>query len=287
MDRLHNRVWPDTLCGLFGSDKASEGRKMKAKILSLFSLFALLLVSTAILADGRPTGIRIGSVTSVGASGVEIGITVPGTDSLYTFGPFSGNTSVWLGNTLGNTQPYGSPAWQYASPSHDVPLPWAIDWGDGYYYGDTVLFGPPGGPFTGSFTHTYPPAGMAFTYTITVGDVLCCSPASPGTIMVNEPYNSPVFLPPPGKGLAKGTGITTGNVITGTFRYLSTFGLTTVQDRTFLSTANARLAVTNTASVTTSTGIPALNIYGLLAMAFLLVGTGLLVYRKPQRIAAR
>ena len=39
---------------------------MKAKILSLFSLFALLVVSTAMLADGRPAGLRIGRAVSGG-----------------------------------------------------------------------------------------------------------------------------------------------------------------------------------------------------------------------------
>ncbi|TDJ31628.1 MAG: hypothetical protein E2O56_06725 [Gammaproteobacteria bacterium] len=258
---------------------------MKAKILSLFSLIALLLVSTAILADGRPTGIRIGSVTNVGASGVEIDITVPGTDYLYTAGVWATFGSVvYLNNSPGNTLPYGGPAYQFASPAHNVPLPWAIDWGDGSYRSAAGLQGPPGGPFVGTFTHTYPPAGMPMTYTITVGDVLCCSSVPPGTtVVVDEPYRSPIFLPPPGKGLAKGAGVTTGSVITGSRRYLSTFDNSYT---TFNSVAYARLALTNTATVTTSTGIPALNIYGLLAMAFVLVGTGILVYRKPQRFAA-
>jgi hypothetical protein len=246
---------------------------MKARILSLIALFALLLVSTAALSDGRPTGIRIGSVTNISASGVEIDITVPGTDSLYTFGPFGGygNTSVWLNNALGGTLNYLSVTiWQYASSSQNVPLPWAIDWGDGYYYGDTVLFGPPGGPFTGSFMHTYPPAGGPQSYTITVGDVLCCSP----------------YIPSPSEVAKGGNGVTTGNVITGTLRYLRTFGAVFDYYPTFNSQRYARLAVTNTASVITRTGIPALNVYGLLALSLVLVGTGLLVYRKPQRFAA-
>ena len=36
-------------------------------------------------------------------------------------------------------------------------------------------------------------------------------------------------------------------------------------------------------TVRTGFGIPTLNIYGLLAMAFVLVGTGVLLYRKPQQ----
>jgi hypothetical protein len=240
---------------------------MKAKILSLFSLLTLLLVSTAILADGRPTGIRIGRVANISASGVEIDITVPGTDSAYTGGLWNGNTSVWLGNTLGNTLNFLSYGiFQFESSSRNVPLPWAIDWGDGSYYaGSAPVFGPPGGPFVGTFAHTYVPGGMPYSYTITVGDALCCSPII---------------------GVPKGAGITTGNVITGSTRYLLTFGSFYDYAQTFNSLRYARLAVTNTASVTTGQGIPVLNIYGLLAMSLVLVGAGILVYRKPQRTVA-
>ena len=241
---------------------------MKARILSLISLFALLLVSTAILADGRPTGIRIGSVTRFSASGVEINVTVPGTTTPYpgnsSFG--GGNTSVWIGNGLGTTR-FDRPVWQYVSSSFSVPLPWAIDWGDGYRTTSTLLTGPPGGPFTGAFQHTYVPAGGPQTYTIRVGDALCCSP---------------VGIPSPSKGVA----VTTGYSITGSTRYVKTWGLLYSYYLTFNTQDSAQLAVMNTASVTTGVGIPALNVYGLLAMAFLLVGTGLLVYRGPQRFAA-
>ncbi len=47
----------------------------------------------------------------------------------------------------------------------------------------------------------------------------------------------------------------------------------------------ALLLVTTAAIVNTGAGIPALNVYGLLAMALVLVGTGPLVYRRPQRTA--
>jgi len=243
---------------------------MKARILILISLLALLLVSTAVLADGRPTGIRIGRVANISASGVEIDVTVPGTGSLYTAptANWSGNTSVWLGNSLGNAYNfYGYPVWQYRSPSFSVPLPWAIDWGDGYRTTSTVVFGPPGGPFVGTFSHTYVPGGMPYSYTITVGDALCCSSR---------------VIP----GANKGTGVTTGNTITGTLRFVRTFGYLYAYNLTFTEVRYAEQAVTNTATATTGQGIPTLNVYGLLAMALVLVGVGILVYREPQRFAA-
>ncbi|TDJ31630.1 MAG: hypothetical protein E2O56_06735 [Gammaproteobacteria bacterium] len=226
---------------------------MKAKILSLFSLFALLLVSTAILADGRPTGIRIGRAVSGGNMNVEIDVTVTDTDYYYA-GGFGGSNTVWLGNRVGWDTTY----WQYASPTENVPLPWAIDWGDGYQTLNAPLFGPSSGPWQGTFAHTYLVPG---TYTIVAGDFVC------GTECKGA------FSPVAPVG--------TGNVIYG-YRYLDG----DFTDFTFTETTYS-LAITNTAVVNTGTGIPVLNIYGLLAMAFVLVGTGLLLYRKPQRIAAR
>ena len=134
---------------------------MKAKILSLFSLLALLLVSTSILADGRPTGIRIGRLVSGGGTNVEMDVTVPGTNYYYTF---DASTVHWIGYTL-----WGGGccrAWQVTS-SYNEPLPFAIDWGDGSFVGNTLLFGPPTGPWTGTFSHTYTTPG---NYTVTVGD---------------------------------------------------------------------------------------------------------------------
>ena len=69
---------------------------MKTKLLALLSLLALLLVSTAILADGRPTGLRI--TRAVGSAGsttptVEIDISVTGTTDYYAYG----TGSVWIG----------------------------------------------------------------------------------------------------------------------------------------------------------------------------------------------
>jgi len=52
---------------------------------------------------------------------------------------------------------------------------------------------------------------------------------------------------------------------------------------TFNYTSPVLLAITANRTVTTGTGIPTLNLYGLLAMAFVLVGAGLLVYRRPQQ----
>ena len=84
---------------------------MKTKLFTLFSLLALLLVSTAILADGRPTGIRIGRAASGGGdASVEIDVTVTDTwfsyayptDNFYTYYGISYNTTtVWIGNILG------------------------------------------------------------------------------------------------------------------------------------------------------------------------------------------
>jgi len=235
---------------------------MKNKILSLIALLSLLLVSTAILADGRPTGIRIGRAVSGGGTNVEIDITVPGTDFYYVPGGFS--TTVWLGNTLENRGfTYGEDVTQFASPAHNVPLPWAIDWGDSYYFDGAVLSGPSGGPFRGTFEHTYVTPG---SYVITVGDALCCSTgrASPGKAVINPPT------------------VTTGSAISGSDRYVW-WGYD--GDQTFSYGSSIIQAVTANATVSTGTGIPALNIYGLLAMALVLVGTGLLVYRKPQRSA--
>jgi hypothetical protein len=204
---------------------------MKAKILTLFSLFALLLVSTAILADGRPAGLRIGRAVSGGNMNVEIDITVGGTDYYYYFGGFGGSNTVWLGNRVGWDTTY----WQYASPAHNVALPYAIDWGDGYHTTNLPMFGSPGGGWQGTFAHSYVVPG---TYTITAGDFVC-DPVCKG------PF-SPVAP------------VSTGNVIYG-YRYLD--GDDT--DFTFTKTTYT-LAITDTAVVNTGTGIPALNIYGLL-----------------------
>ena len=108
---------------------------------------------------------------------------------------------------------------------------------------------------TTPLAHTYLTPG---TYTIVAGDFLCDSEPKGGC---KEP------VPP--------VSVTTGNVIYGT-RFISA----TFDDDTF-SDSNSALAITNTAVVNTGTGIPALNLYGLLAMAFVLVGTGVLLFRKP------
>jgi hypothetical protein len=232
---------------------------MKMKILSFVSLMALLLVSTAILADGRPTGIRIGRAVSGGGTNVQMDITVPAVD--YYYDSFS--TDVWLGNTLPNRGFAGT--WnveQYESSASSVPLPWAIDWGDSSFRDEVVLFGPSGGPFRGTFEHTYVTPG---NYLVTVGDALCCSP-------VGVPTKAPIAPT-----------VTTGNTIMGSDRYIwSSYASTNF---TWTYGSPIILAVTANATVTTGTGIPALNIYGLLAMGLVLVGTGLLVYRKPQSSA--
>jgi len=233
---------------------------MKTKLLTLFSLLALLLVSTAILADGRPTGIRIGRAVSGGNMNVEIDVSITNT---YTFYFGDGSNTVWIGNSLGGGPTY---AWarQYTGtfspgPGAADPLPWAIDWGDGYYLGNAVLFGPGSGPWTGTFSHTYLTPG---TYLITAGDAIgCCRQySSLGTNGTSRIY--------------------TGNVITGHTRYVWNREFASFYNQTF-KTTNYFLAVTNTATVNTGTGIPTLNIYGLLAMAFVLVGTGVLLFRRP------
>ncbi len=256
---------------------------MKTKLLTLFSLLAMLLVSTAVLADGRPTGIRIGNMRTLGGAGerLDIDVTVTGTDKVYD--GFS--SEVWIGNTLedvgsfyqavwtyntyyGGTFLYGgtsyvSSAWQFASSSYNVPLPWAIEWGDGAYEGVRRLFGPPGGPWTGTFSHTYEMPG---TFNVTVGDAVCC-------------YYDPTVL--------------SGNAISGRTRYVwgvtSTAYIGTFSDVYFgytsfgVYSAPVILAITATGSIDATTSIPTMNVYGLLAMSFVLVGAGLLVYRKPQQ----
>jgi len=238
---------------------------MKTKLLTLFSLLALLLVSTVVMADGRPTGIRIGRLVSGGGTNVQLDITVPGTDFYYE----SFNTEVWIGNTLRNRGFSSFEVYQWSSSSRSVPLPWAIDWGDSYFRGDALLLGPPGGPFVGTFSHTYVTPG---TYTVTAGDALCCS-----TIIL-----FPTKQELAGKGPALSPTVTTGNAITGTARYINT-GWDPITDTWYYSTTPAILAVTANATVNTGTGIPTLNIYGLLAMAFVLVGTGVLLFRRPQQ----
>ena len=230
---------------------------MKTKLLTLLSLLALLLVSTFALADGRPTGIRIGRLVSGGGTNVEIDVTVPNTNR--TFDTFS--STVWLGNGWGLNDylPYYSyQFYQFASTARNVPLPWAIDWGDGSYVGFATLFGTSGGPWTGTFAHTYAVPG---SYTITVGDQV-------GTYAETFP-------------------LTSGNLITGDLRYVgfTTYfgGFATATNNYLTYGYHMALAVTATAAVNTGTGIPTLNIYGLLAMAFVLVGTGVLLYRKPQQ----
>ncbi len=242
---------------------------MKTKILSLFPLLFLLLVSTSVLANGRPTGIRISRLVSGGGTNVEMDVTVTATNRFYSPGLTFGatRTTVWLGNYI--VGPFTTFASQdYANGD---PLPWGIKWGDGVYHASAPLTGPSGGPFTGTFSHTYAVPG---DYTVTVGDAY-------GPSSFNSERN------------VKGGVPFTGNPITGSYRYVW-LGDTTLlgsnyrgDDVTFgtLYTQNALLAITATATVTTGTGIPALNIYGLLAMSLVLVGTGILVYRKPHRTA--
>lgn len=259
---------------------------MKKILLPLFGLITLLITSTAVLADGRPTGIRIGNMRTLGGAGerLEMDVTVTGTDKSYTNGSFS--TTVWLGNTLeevgsfyatpwtsvfsgtyGGTS-YSSSAWQYASGSYNVPLPWAIDWGDGNYANGVRLSGPPGGPWQGTFSHTYDAPG---TFNVTVGDAVCC-------------YYDPTVL--------------SGNAISARTRYV--WGVTTIsQVITYTTFSYARygnstfgyaqpviLAITATGSIDATTTIPTMNFYGLIALSLVLVGTGLLLYRKRQPIVA-
>ena len=231
---------------------------MKTKLLTLFSLLALLLVSTSILADGRPTGIRIGRAVSGGGTNVEIDVTMTGT--FYAYGYYPYYSTVWLGNGLG----HGNSPWAtqlasaWSSNNSPDPLPWAVDWGDGNYVGDAVLFGPGGGPWTGTFAHTYVTPG---SYTVTAGDAL----------------GRPIFTTSYASGW-----IYSGNAITGHTRYGWSSSMSQYGTFTYKS-ANFFLAITANATVNTGTGIPTLNIYGLLAMAFVLVGTGVLLFRKPQQ----
>jgi len=241
------------MVGVWGAVQIAQEGIMKTKLLTLFSLLTLLLVSTFALADGRPTGIRIGRAVSGGNMNVEIDVTVPNTDFYYS-GGFGGSSTVWLGNRMG----WNTNIWQYTgawtTPNTPDPLPWAIEWGDGYYVGQGVLFGPSNGPWQGTFSHTYLAPG---TYTIIAGDVFC---------ELASCDNVPSTFAPPSTGYFQYG-----------YRYVWVPG---TYYNTFSKTTYP-LAVFNTAVVNTGTGIPALNIYGLLAMAFVLVGAGLLVYRKP------
>lgn len=226
---------------------------MKAKILSLFSLLALLLISTAILADGRPTGIRISRLVSGGGTNVELDATVTGTNFYYTFAGFS--STVFMGPGISNG--VGNRGVE-VTPGGDL-LFYGIDWGDGSVHTAMVLFGPAGGPFTGTFSHTYADPG---TYQVTIGDAY-------------------------GIGIINKGGIPfTGNPISASTRYVadSQIGPFTFTGTTTWTTGVYQLiGMTAQATVTTGTGIPTLNIYGLLAMSLVLVGAGVLVYRRPQR----
>jgi len=224
---------------------------MKTRILTSISLLALLLVSTSILADGRPTGIRIGRLVSGGGTNVELDVTITDTNFVYD----SFYTQIWMGPAL-NTGPE-----PIQVTGNGGALPYAIDWGDGEVRGDVTLLGPSTGPWTGTFAHSYTAPG---TYTVTVGDA----------------YQGKVEL--------KGGVPFTGNAISASTRYVaypqgpfSTFGST----NTWTVSLYQLVAMTANATVTTGTGIPALNIYGLLAMSLVLVGTGVLVFRRPRRTA--
>ena len=225
---------------------------MKTKLLALFSLLALLLASTAALADGRPTGIRISRATSGGNMNVEIDVTM--TDTLYPYDPFY--STVWLGNTIGGFD--DNWATQYASNNFSVPLPWAVDWGDGSQHRRVVLFGEAFGPWAGTFSHTYVVPG---NYIVRVGDAI-------GDRTINSPY---VY-------------INSGNTLTGHTRYVWSETGTGYVTLTFKSDIQV-LGITDTAAITTGTGIPTTDNYGLIALALLLVGTGLLVFRKSPRTA--
>jgi len=227
---------------------------MKTKLLTLFSLLALLLVSTSILANGRPTGVRISRLVSGGGLNVEMDVTITGTNRFYPNADtgWTQTTTAWLGNTL-----YTAFSLDFVGQTdgNGNNLPPAIDWGDGITVGDAQLFGPAGGPFTGTFTHTYALSG---TYAVTVGDAY-----------------GPDF-----RILGKGAVPFTGNAISDSVRYVQNVD-DTITYGTFSYATPILLAITANATVTTGTGIPALNIYGLLAMAFVLVGTGVLLIRKP------
>jgi hypothetical protein len=232
---------------------------MKAKILSLFSLLALLLVSTSILADGRPTGIRIGRLVSGGNQNVELDVTVTGTNRTYS--PFNSSNEQWIGYDIWGSS---SRAWQVTS-NYNEPLPFAVDWGDSSWIGNTVLFRTGGsGPWRGTFAHTYTLPGV---YTVTVGDAY-------GTANTNND---------------KGTVPFTGNAVTASTRYVwgsdtgSPYNQTNWFENWTYSSPGLLLAITDQATVNTGTGIPALNIWGLLAMGLVLVGTGVLVFKRSQR----
>jgi len=233
---------------------------MKARILSLISLFALLLVSTAALSDGFITGIRISRATFGGNNNVEIDVTVTGT--YVPWDTFS--STVQLGNRWSSGYPgyysYNT-VWQYASSNFNVPSPYAIDWGDGSRQRFATLFGNSSDGFVGTFSHTYSPGA----YTITVGDSV-------------QGRSSGIFG--------------TGNLITGSARYVycgngcspfSGYNTFVLNDPTYTTFGSYILAITANVDVVTGTGIPTTNTYGLIALALLLVGSGLLVYRRPQR----
>ena len=227
---------------------------MKTRILILASSLALLLLlSTLALADGRPTGIRITRLVSGGNMNVELDISVTGTNRNYN--SFNSSYEQWIGNTIWTS--FGADSgWQYASSNGNVALPYAIEWGDGDFVRRTRLFG--GGPWVGTFSHTY---GTPGTYTVTVGDV----------------YNDFTFSP-----ASKGIVPYTGNAVTGSTRYVWDDSTDFTQTWT-TNSPGLLLAITAQGTISTGTGIPALNIYGLLAMGLVLVGTGVLVFRRPQR----
>ena len=148
---------------------------------------------------------------------------------------------------------------RYASSSRNVRVPYAIDWDDGSRIQRVLLFSNGGPPFRGTFNHTYVDSD---TYLITVGDAVCCSDAASAVINTGTPYIQ--------------TGLQYVWQSNGAQPTFSTAGNT-------YPDYGSVVAILATASVSTGAGIPALNIYGLLAMAFVLVGAGLLVYRKPQQ----
>jgi len=235
---------------------------MKVKILFLFSLLALLLVSTAVLADGRPTGIRITRVVGSGGSTTPtVQIEISASDVAYPWGTSAG-TTIMLGNAWGNSYSPGSTFYHYASSSLSVPFPPAIDWGDGNTIREAFLFGPSAGPWRGSFSHTYAAPGR---YVITIGDVMN-GPAS-GLCCV---YTGNVITAGPVTG-----------AYTGFYNSLGSFDVNTLtfSDQPWLK------ALTNTTVVSTGFGIPAVDVSGIIALSLLLVGTGLLILRKPRRTA--